>query len=252
MLGIFLGTGASSGVPMLNCNCRVCNSDSTKNKRLRSSLLLNVREINILIDTGPDIRTQLLRENISSIDLVLYTHEHYDHIMGLDDIKFYTRNFPLNIYARESTMQHIKNAFPHNFTSKISLSGKANIISNLATELKPIIFRGIEIIPIPLLHGDIISLGYRIKNIAYLTDVKFIPDISYKYLKELDVLIIDALRIKSHPCHLNFDDATDEVKKIKPKVAYFTHIAHDIMHEEFDYLKKDNIYLAYDRLQIHI
>ncbi|AYE36396.1 PhnP protein [Borrelia turcica IST7] len=252
MLGIFLGTGASSGIPMLNCNCRVCSSSSAKNKRLRSSLLLNVSGINLLIDTGPDIRAQLLRESVSSLDLILYTHEHYDHVMGLDDIKFYTRNSPLNIYARESTMKHIKNAFPHNFTSKVSTSGKANIIPNLAIELEPIIFGGVEIMPIPLLHGDIISLGYRINNVAYLTDVKSIPDVSYKYLNELDVLIIDALRIKSHPGHLNFDDAISEVKKIKPKVAYFTHIAHDIMHEEFDYLNKDNIYLAYDGLRIHI
>ncbi|WP_445436022.1 MBL fold metallo-hydrolase [Candidatus Borreliella tachyglossi] len=252
MLGIFLGTGASSGVPMLNCNCRVCSSISDKNKRLRSSFLLNALGMNVLIDTGPDIRTQLLRENISKLDLVLYTHEHYDHVMGIDDIKFYTRTSPLNIYARESTMQHIRNAFPHNFSSRESISGKANVIPNLAIDLKPIVFKGLEIMPIPLLHGDIISLGYRINNLAYLTDVKSIPDISYEYLKGLDVMIIDALRIKPHLGHLNFEDATREVMKIKPKIAYFTHIAHDIMHEEFDYLAKDNIYLAYDGLRIHI
>ncbi|AFI31316.1 hypothetical protein Q7M_537 [Borrelia crocidurae str. Achema] len=113
-------------------------------------------------------------------------------------------------------------------------------------------FKGIKIIPIPLLHGDIISLGYRINNLAYLTDVKSIPEISYSYLEGLDVLVIDALRIKPHPGHLNFDDAILEVKKINPKIAYFTHIAHDIMHDEFDYLRRDNIYLAYDGLQIYI
>ncbi|UGQ17321.1 MBL fold metallo-hydrolase [Borrelia sp. RT1S] len=252
MLGIFLGTGASSGVPMLNCDCRVCGSSSDKNKRLRSSFFLCVSGVNLLIDTGPDIRTQLLRENISRLDLVLYTHEHYDHVMGLDDIKFHTRQVPLNMYARGSTMQHIKNAFPHNFTSRMSISGKANIIPNLAVELEPIVFKGVEIMPIPLLHGDVISLGYRINDLAYLTDVKSIPDVSYKYLDGLGVLIIDALRIKPHPSHLNFDEAVSEVKKIKPKVAYFTHIAHDIMHEDFNYLNKDSIYLAYDGLRIHI
>ncbi|UER67695.1 MBL fold metallo-hydrolase [Borrelia sp. BU AG58] len=252
MLGIFLGTGASSGIPMLNCDCRVCSSSFGKNKRLRSSFLLGVDGINLLIDTGPDIRAQLLRENISSLDLVLYTHEHYDHVMGFDDIKFYTRHIPLNVYARGSTMQHIRNAFPHNFTTEASISGRANIIPNLAIELEPIVFKGVEIMPIPLLHGDVISLGYKINNLAYLTDVKSIPEVSYKYLTGLDVLIIDALRIRPHPGHLNFDEAISEVKRIKPKVAYFTHIAHDIMHEEFDYLNKDGIYLAYDGLQIHI
>ncbi|WKC58082.1 MBL fold metallo-hydrolase [Borrelia sp. P9F1] len=252
MLGIFLGTGASSGVPMLSCDCRVCVSSSDKNKRLRSSFFLCVSGVNLLIDTGPDIRAQLLRENISRLDLVLYTHEHYDHVMGLDDIKFFTRQFPLNVYARESTMQHIRNAFPHNFTSRASVSGKANIIPNLAVELEPIVFKGVEIMPIPLLHGDITSLGYRINDLAYLTDVKSIPDVSYKYLDGLGVLIIDALRIKPHPSHFNFDEAVSAVEKIKPKVAYFTHIAHDIMHEDFDYLNKDNIYLAYDGLRIHI
>ncbi|BDU62795.1 PhnP protein [Candidatus Borrelia fainii] len=252
MLGIFLGTGSSSGVPMLSCDCRVCSLNFGKNKRLRSSFLINLYGMNLLIDTGPDIRSQLLRENIVKLDLVLYTHEHYDHIMGLDDIKFYTRGAPLPIYARESTMQHIKNAFPHNFSSKVPISGKADIIPNLAMDLQQIFFRGIKIIPIPLLHGDIISLGYRINNLAYLTDVKFIPEISYNYLKGLDVLVIDALRLKPHPGHLNFDDAIVEVKKIDPKIAYFTHISHDIMHEEFDYLKRDNIYLAYDGLQIHV
>ncbi|AHH14031.1 MBL fold metallo-hydrolase [Borrelia hermsii] len=252
MLGIFLGTGASSGVPMLNCSCRVCSLNFGKNKRLRSAFFLSLCGMNLLIDTGPDIRTQLLRENIVKLDLVLYTHEHYDHIMGLDDIKFYTRTVPLPIYARESTMQHIKNAFPHNFSSKVSISGKANIIPSLAVDLQQIFFRGINIMPIPLLHGDIISLGYRIANLAYLTDVKSIPEISYNYLKGLDVLVIDALRIKPHPGHLNFDDAINEVKKINPKVTYFTHISHDIMHEEFDYLKRYDIYLAYDGLQIHV
>ncbi|AHH06592.1 Metal-dependent hydrolase [Borrelia crocidurae DOU] len=252
MLGIFLGTGASSGVPMLNCNCRVCNSNFYKNKRLRSAFLLSLCGLNLLIDTGPDIRTQLLRENILKLDLVLYTHEHYDHIMGLDDIKFYTRCVPLPIYARETTMHHIKNAFPHNFSSRMSISGKANILPRLAVDFEQIFFKGIKIIPIPLLHGDIISLGYRINNLAYLTDVKSIPEISYSYLEGLDVLVIDALRIKPHPGHLNFDDAIIEVKKINPKIAYFTHIAHDIMHDEFDYLRRDNIYLAYDGLQIYI
>ncbi|BCR19479.1 Phosphoribosyl 1,2-cyclic phosphate phosphodiesterase [Borrelia miyamotoi] len=252
MLGIFLGTGASSGIPMLNCSCKVCSSNYGKNKRLRSSFLLSLHGMNLLIDTGPDIRTQLLRENVVKLDLVLYTHEHYDHIMGLDDIKFYTRTSPLPIYARDSAMQHIKNAFPHNFSSKTSISGRVNVIPNLAVDLQQIVFRGINIIPIPLLHGDIISLGYRINNLAYLTDVKFIPEISYNYLKGLDVLVIDALRINPHPGHLHFDDAIIEVKKVSPKIAYFTHIAHDIMHEEFDYLKREDIYLAYDGLRIHV
>ena len=251
-MGIFLGTGSSSGIPMLNCDCKVCSLNLGKNKRLRSSFLLSLHGINLLIDTGPDIRVQLLRENVINLDLVLYTHEHYDHIMGLDDIKCYTKTSSLPIYARESTMQHIKNAFPHNFSSKISISGKANILPNLAVDLQQIVFKGINIVPIPLLHGDIVSLGYRINNLAYLTDVKFIPEISYNYLKGLDLLIIDALRIKPHPGHLNFDDAIVEVKKINPKIAYFTHISHDIMHEEFDYLKRANIYLAYDGLRIYI
>lgn len=141
MVGTFLGTGASSGVPMLNCSCKVCTSSYSKNKRLRSSFFLESSSgIKLLIDTGPDIRQQLLREKIDRLDLVLYTHEHYDHIMGFDDIKFYTRCAPLNIYARDTAMAHIRNAFPYNFTSKPSLSGKADIIANVIRDFEPFFF----------------------------------------------------------------------------------------------------------------
>ncbi|WP_445436415.1 MBL fold metallo-hydrolase [Candidatus Borreliella tachyglossi] len=253
MLGIFLGTGSFNGVPQLNCSCRVCSSNLDRNKRLRSSFFLNVSGLNVVIDTGPDIRTQLLRENISKIDLVLYTHEHSDHLMGLDDLRPYTNTSPLNIYARESSLQQIKNAFPQNFSSELPLYAKTNLIPNLARDLEKIIFKDLEIIPIPLLHSQSInSIGYRINNLAYLTDVKSIPDTSYEYLKGLDTLVIDASSIEPNPVHLNFDEATCEVAKIKPKVTYFTHLSHDIMYEEFDHLAKDNIYLAYDGLKINI
>lgn len=228
----FLGTGTSHGIPVLTCSCDVCRSKHSENMRLRSSLYIKSDKTNIIIDTTPEFRIQAIRENITSIDALLYTHTHADHLHGIDDIRPYSVKKHIPVYARKDVITDITNRFAYIFNQTPQKGGgKPNLILNEIDDT--IIIKDLTITPIPIKHGVLDINGYRINNIAYLTDCSFIPESSYDLLKDLDVLIIGALRYREHSTHFNIDQAIIEIEKINPKRAYLTHICHDVEYFKF-------------------
>ncbi|MDD6209198.1 MAG: MBL fold metallo-hydrolase [Bacteroidales bacterium] len=245
----FLGTGTSLGVPEIRCSCTVCTSDSKFDKRLRSSVLVETEEKAILIDAGPDLRQQMLRESITSLDGVLITHEHYDHVGGLDDLRLYTREKPLPVFGLGRVMNTICDRMPYAFTEK-RYPGAPDFILN---EIDGHSFRigEIEIQPVNVMHYKLHILGYRIFNFAYLTDVKEIPEEEFSKLQGLDVLVINALRKKEHLAHQNLEQALMNIARIAPRKAYLTHFSHDMgLHAEVEKELPSDVSLAYDGLTI--
>jgi len=243
---IFLGTGTSTGVPQIGCNCTVCSSTNAKDKRLRSSVLVTVNEKNILIDCGPDFRQQMLIHKIDTIAAVLITHEHYDHVSGLDDLR------PLgkaDVYAEKKVIATIERNMPYCFGE--------NKYPNVPTihlhqiDENEFYIDDLKIQPIRVMHAKLPILGYRIGNLAYLTDVKTIAASSYEQLKNLDVLIINALRKSKHISHLSLEEALEIEKKIGAKKTYFTHISHDMgLHEVVNDTLPPQIQIAFDGMTI--
>ncbi len=237
----FLGTGTSHGIPVIACDCVNCNSLTPENNRLRSSVLIKNRETSILIDTTPEFRIQALREKINNIDAVLYTHTHADHLHGIDDLRPFSMNKSIPLYGLKEQLQEIEDRFPYIFNSTIQKGGgKPNLYTTPIN--KTVVIGKFTITPIPVKHGLIDILGYRINNIAYITDCSKIPDESYDLLKNLDILVIGALRFREHSTHFTIEQAIDEIEKISPKKAYFTHLCHDVDHFELiEYLNKKGL-----------
>ena len=254
---IFLGTGTSQGVPQIGCKSPVCLSKNPKDKRLRSSIFIKGDFGNIIIDTSTDFRTQLLRENIDSVDAVLYTHEHIDHTGGLDDlrpliysIKGNIKNMP--IFASKKVITHLKKTFYYIFNNS-DYPGIPKLDLHMIDE-KPFIFNNQKIIPIKGLHGKLPIFGFRINNFAYLTDFSKILESEYKKLEGLDTLIINCLR-KEEPHHSHFilPEVLKEIKKINPKKAYLTHISYRLgFHDEVEKELPENVFLGYDGLTLHL
>jgi len=251
-----LGSGTSMGVPTLACHCRVCSSRDPHDNRLRPSLLLSRNGQNAVIDTTPDFRQQGLRAHIERLDAVLLTHGHADHIMGFDDIRPYNlrQQTALPVYSNEETFRIIRRAFAYVFDNKPRLSSIPSV--TLLEAKSPFEFLGITFTPIALLHGDMEVLGFRFGRAAYLTDFSSIPDSSLALLHDLDELIIDALRDIPHPMHQTVEQALALIKRLNPRRAWFTHIAHDLPHAETnERLRKlgyENVQLAYDGLEIEV
>ncbi len=243
---LFLGTGTSTGVPQIGCTCKVCVSDNEKDKRLRASVLISVGEYNILIDCGPDFRQQMIQNNVARISAVLLTHEHYDHVSGLDDLR------PLghvDVYAEKKVIGVIERNMPYCFEQK-KYPGVPSIHLNRIEE-KEFSINDLKIQPIRIMHAKLPILGFRINNFAYLTDVKSIEDSSIEQLKNLDVLVLNALRINRHISHLSLEEALDIARKIGAKETYFTHISHDMgLHNDVNSTLPAHVQIAYDGLLI--
>ena len=251
-----LGSGTSMGVPTLGCPCRVCGSTDSHDKRLRPSILLSRNGRNVVIDTTPDFRQQAMRAGLDRLDAILLTHGHADHVLGFDDIRPYNirQRAALPVYSNEDTFQIIRRIFAYVFDDKPTLSTVPSVTLNPvegAFELLGILF-----IPVPLLHGDMNVLGFRFGRAAYLTDFSAMSDSSMALLQGLDELILDALRDIPHPMHQTVDSALALIEKLKPRRAWFTHIAHDLPHAETnERLAKmgfPHVQLAYDSLQFEV
>ena len=248
-----LGSGTSMGVPMAGCECRVCRSSNPKDKRLRTSAYLEIGETHLLIDTSLDYRQQMLRSGVKCLHAVLFTHHHVDHILGLDDLRSFNflNKCAIPLYGMAETLHNIKRVFTYAFSDAKQPSGVPRLTLH-TIDAQPFIVRDVNIIPIPLMHGKMPVLGYRIGNFAYCTDVNHIPAASYELLQGLEILILDALREKPHSTHFTIEEAVQEALKIGAKQTYFTHLSHAIMHDETEAKLPDNIHLAYDGLKFEL
>jgi len=248
-----LGSGTSVGVPTVGCDCKVCRSTDERDKRLRPSVLVSYQGRNVLIDTTPDFRFQALRAAIGRIDAVLYTHAHADHIMGLDDLRPFNfmQREPIPIYAAPPHLDYIKRVFPYIFDDRPSESSKPKIsASAFSFECPGIDLFGLTFEPLRLAHGKGVSFGYRFGPVAYLTDHSDIPPESLERLQGLDILFLDALRHNPHPTHSTINQSLKWVEKLQPKRAYFTHISHDLGHEQTEKQLPPHVRLAYDTMRV--
>ena len=249
----FLGTGTSQGIPMIANNDPVCLSNDSKDKRLRSSVMISWDDTCYVIDCGPDFRQQMLRENIQAINGVLFTHEHSDHTAGIDDLRPFTYKMgEVPIYAQERVIESLKIRFSYIFETENRYAGAPKLTENII-DSNSFMLNGVRVTPIAVMHGKLPITGYRFGNVAYITDLKTMSDQEKKKLEGLDILIVNALRITTHPTHLNLEEAIGFVNEIKPKIAYFTHISHKLgFHEEVEKILPENVFLSYDGLEIKL
>ena len=246
----FLGTGTSQGIPVIGSKHPVCLSNNPKDTRLRTSALIQWNNKNIVIDCGPDFRAQMLNSGCDRVDAIFFTHEHNDHVSGLDDIRpFYFRQGNIPIYASERVVHALNKRFDYIFKNEGNIPGTPNVTTNIIDD--NFMFNKQEVVLLNAFHGNLPIHGFRFDNLAYFTDVKTINQDEYFKLKDLDVLIINALRIEEHYSHLNLNDALEIISKIKPKRAYLTHISHKLgFHKDVQLSLPENVFLAYDGLQV--
>lgn len=249
---IFCGTGTSQGVPVIGCNCGVCSSADIRDKRLRSSVVIQSEQTSFIIDTGPDFRQQMLRYQVKSLDAIVYTHQHKDHTAGLDDIRAYNyrQSQAIPIYANRATLEHLKREYYYIFESP-DYPGLPKLGLN---QIEKDFFRisEIGIQPISIMHGRLPILGFRIGKLAYITDASFISEESIDLLQDLDILVINALRKEKHHSHFTLSEALDVIKRLQVKKAYLTHISHLLgKHQEIQAELPEGVFLAYDGLTLH-
>ena len=250
----FLGTGTSTGVPMIASTHPVAKSKDFKDKRLRSSIMISWDDFNYIIDCGPDFRQQMLRENVTSINGILFTHEHADHVAGLDDIRpFGFKMGEVPIYLTERVLNVLKTRFAYVFATENRYPSAPKVKTTIISKNNNIVLNNMEVIPIEVMHGSLPILGFRFKNIAYLTDIKTINEKEKDKLKGLDVLIVTGLRKEPHATHFNIDEAITFINEINPKTTYLTHISELLgFHEEVEKELPENVFLAYDGLKITV
>lgn len=249
----FLGTGTSQGVPMIGCACAVCRSADPRDKRLRSSALVRVDDRTLLIDAGPDLRQQMLRSDVQELDAVLLTHEHMDHIAGIDDLRAFNfkQQRPMDIHANAATLDAVRRMFHYAFAEdrypgvpELNLHAIAEGVFTAA---------GVEVIPFEVMHYNLPVLGFRIAGLGYITDAKAVPPETVNALKGIDTLVVNALRRKEHLSHLNLAQALELVKAIGPRRAYFIHMSHLLgSHAEVNAELPAGVELAYDGLVVDV
>ncbi|MSU06853.1 MBL fold metallo-hydrolase [Spirochaetales bacterium NM-380-WT-3C1] len=250
----FLGSGTSHGVPVIGCHCPVCESSDERDKRYRSSIMLEKDNKRLVIDTGYEFRLQMLRARVDSIDGVLYTHSHADHLSGIDDLRVFTQHKNLPIYGNEKTIDFIKEHYSYAFYNSI-FPGVPHFEANVLAPYEKVNISGFEILPVTILHGRMMKneiLGYRIDDkFAYVTDVSYMPDKTIESLKGVETLVIGALRKKPHGAHYSFSEAYSVAKELGARDIYFTHINHETSYKEINSLYSD-AKSAYDTLVLEI
>ncbi len=253
MVVTFLGTGTSQGIPVIGSSHPVCLSTDPKDKRLRVSALVEYKGYNILIDCGPDFRAQMLTNQITHIDTILYTHEHNDHTAGLDDIRpYFFRQGDIPIYAHKRVLDSLRKRFDYIFETENKYPGAPSVVVNEIQNV-PFKFKELDIIPVNVMHNRIQVFGYRLADFVYLTDVKTIEEEEIEKIRSAKVLVINALRIEKHHSHFNLQDALEFIDNVKPERAYIIHISHLMgFHKEVQEQLPENVFLAYDNLKITI
>jgi phosphoribosyl 1,2-cyclic phosphate phosphodiesterase len=249
----FLGTGTSQGIPVIACDCKVCRSDNPKDNRLRTSVLIEDNNQTFVIDTGPDFRQQMLRENVQKLDAIIYTHQHKDHVAGMDDIRAFNYKFKkdMDIYCTAEVEEALIREFPYVFSS-YKYPGVPEIkIHNIKNE--PFNINGVEILPIEGLHYKLPVFGYRINDFVYLTDVSFVSEKEKEKMKGADIIVLDALRKTPHISHFTMEQAVDLLEELQPKQGYLIHISHLMgLHNEVVKELPDFIKPAHDGLVLKL
>lgn len=246
----FLGTGTSTGVPVIGCQCDTCTSADPHDRRLRASAIIRVKGLSILIDCGPDFREQMLRASDHHIDALLVTHSHYDHVGGIDDIRPYSFDADFPIYCKDDVAHDIRTRLPYCFKEHL-YPGVPKLDLRDIKPYNKFSIQGIDVLPMLIWHYKLPILGFRIGHMAYITDAKSIPENTFADLHDIDTLIINALRHKPHMSHMSLSESLDAINRIKPRVAYLTHMSHDIgLHDDIERQLPDNVHLAYDGLTV--
>lgn len=251
---VFLGTGTSHGIPVIGCGCPTCTSSNPKNRRTRCSLALGLPEGNLLVDTPPDLREQLLREGIGLVHAVLYTHEHADHLFGLDDLRIFASylGHDLPIYGDRLVEERIRRIFDYAFdpATRAYPAGGVPRLALRPVRGEPLELLGARVIPVALRHGRFPVWGYRFADVAYCTDANEIPPESLPLLEGLEVLILDCLRRRPHATHFSLGEAIETARRLAPKRTLFTHMAHDLEHDATNAALPPGMELAYDGMTI--
>jgi phosphoribosyl 1,2-cyclic phosphate phosphodiesterase len=245
-----LGSGTSMGVPTIGCRCAVCTSPDPRDRRTRPSIMVEYGPRRVLIDSTPDFREQAIREDIRHLDAVLYTHAHADHILGLDDLRpltFHTEG-NIRLYAQPSAIGRIREMFSYIFGGDYKYGGIAQVELNVLDG--PLELHGVVFDPIPVMHGDAEICGFRFGSAAYLTDFSEIPETSMARLHDLDILFLDALRHKPHPTHSTVSNSLGLIERLNPRRAFFTHISHDLGHEQTNATLPPHVRLSHDGLKL--